>query len=137
MKHDKDIQITDAAMLAAADNYSPRHVSAAKIDLQDYMEKNFRRDYTMPQFARATGRSLSTFKRDFKRFSDLSPERWLTNRRLLAAYDLLRRDRRVSDVCFDVGFKNVSHFSAIFKKKFGKTPGQVRQLNSSKAEDEA
>jgi len=27
-----------------------------------------------------------------------------------------------------VGFKNVSHFSAIFKKKFGLTPGQVRKL---------
>ena len=88
----------------------------------------------MPEFARATGRSLSTFKRDFKKFTNLSPERWLTNRRLLAAHDLLRRDRRVSDVCFDVGFKNVSHFSAIFKKKFGVTPGQVRKQNTDAAE---
>ena len=98
-----------------------------KIDLQDFMEKHFRSDMSMNEFAKASGRSLSTFKRDFKRISQLSPERWLTDRRLHAAYELLRRGRRVTDACFDVGFKNVSHFSAIFKKKFGITPGQARK----------
>ena len=81
----------------------------------------------MSEFARVSGRSLSTFKRDFKKMSELSPERWLTDRRLRAALDLLKRGRRVSDACFDVGFKNVSHLSAIFKKKFGITPGEVRK----------
>ena len=98
-----------------------------KIDLGDFMEKNFRSDMSMTEFAQATGRSLSTFKRDFKKLSTLSPERWLTARRLRAAFDLLKRGQRVSDVCFDVGFKNVSHFSAIFKKKFGITPGEARK----------
>lgn len=98
-----------------------------KIDLHDFMEKNYRADLSMSEFARASGRSLSTFKRDFKKMSELSPERWLTDRRLRAAHELLKRGARVTDTCFDVGFKNVSHFSAIFKKKFGKTPGEVRK----------
>ena len=104
----------------------PVTIHNKKINLQDFMEKNFRSDMSMSEFALASGRSLSTFKRDFKKMSELSPERWLTDRRLRAAYDLLSKGRRVSDVCFDVGFKNVSHFSAIFKKKFGQTPGEVR-----------
>ena len=99
---------------------------AQKIDLKEFMEKNFRCDMSMSEFARSSGRSLSTFKRDFKKISELSPERWLTDRRLRAAFDLLKRGRRVSDACFDVGFKNVSHFSATFKKRFGITPGQAR-----------
>ena len=99
----------------------------SKIDLHDFMERNYRCDMSMTEFARASVRSLSTFKRDFKKMSELSPERWLTDRRLRASYDLLARGLRVSDVCFDVGFKNVSHFSAIFKKKFGCTPGEVRK----------
>ena len=98
-----------------------------KIDLKDFMEKNFKSDMSMSEYAQASGRSLSTFKRDFKKFSALSPERWITARRLTAALDLLRRRRRVTDVCFDVGFKNVSHFSAAFKKKFGVTPGDIRK----------
>jgi AraC-like DNA-binding protein len=100
---------------------------APKIDLKDFMEKNFKNDMSMSEFARASGRSLSTFKRDFKKMSDLSPERWLTDRRLRASYELLKRGHRVTDTCFDVGFKNVSHFSAIFKRKFGVTPGEVRR----------
>lgn len=102
-----------------------------KIDLQDFMEKNFRCDMSMGEFACASGRSLSTFKRDFKKMSELSPERWLTDRRLRASVELLKRGRRVSDVCFDVGFKNVSHFSATFKKKFGITPGEARRSRDS------
>jgi AraC-like DNA-binding protein len=105
----------------------PFNVPTRKIDLQDFMEKNFRCDMSMTEFARASGRSLSTFKRDFKKMSELSPERWLTDRRLRSAFELLKRGRRVSDACFDVGFKNVSHFSAIFKKKFGITPGEARK----------
>ncbi|MBO4906312.1 MAG: helix-turn-helix transcriptional regulator [Bacteroidaceae bacterium] len=132
MTDDRTYTNQEIALLAAADTPPPvKHASVRKIELKDYMEKNFRSDYSMTKFARATGRSLSTFKRDFKKFSDLSPERWLTNRRLLAAYDLLRRGRRVTDVCFDVGFKNVSHFSAIFKKRFNMTPSQVRKLGSA------
>lgn len=103
------------------------NAAARKIDLNDFMEKNFRSDMSMTEFAKASGRSLSTFKRDFKKMSELSPERWLTDRRLRAAFELLQRGRRVSDACFDVGFKNVSHFSAIFKKKFGITPGEARK----------
>lgn len=98
-----------------------------KIDLLDFMQKNYRLDYSMTEFAKASGRSLSTFKRDFRKISELSPERWLTDYRLRSAVELLRRGRRVSDACFDVGFKNVSHFSAIFKRKFGITPGEVRK----------
>ncbi len=126
---------TQDTLLSTTDEYAPRRVDSKKIDLEDFMERNFRSDLSMTEFARAAGRSLSTFKRDFKQFSTLSPERWLTNRRLLAAHDLLRRGRRVSDVCFDVGFKNVSHFSAIFKRKFGQTPGQVRKAQPADTED--
>lgn len=132
MNDDRTYTSQETSLLAAVENPPPvKHASVRKIELKEYMEKHFRCDYSMSEFARATGRSLSTFKRDFKKFSELSPERWLTNRRLLAAYDLLRRGRRVTDVCFDVGFKNVSHFSAIFKKRFNMTPCQVRKLGSA------
>ncbi len=129
---DTDLRTNPTAFEAlAADSTERRHGNsrATKIHLQDFMERNYRCDMSMTEFARASGRSLSTFKRDFKKMSELSPERWLTDRRLRASYDLLARGLRVSDVCFDVGFKNVSHFSAIFKKKFGCTPGEVRKAN--------
>ena len=110
-----------------------KNTTTQKIDLQSFMEKHYKSDMSMSEFAKASGRSLSTFKRDFKKMSALSPERWITNRRLIAAQELLKRGRRVTYVCFDVGFKNVAHFSAIFKKKFGMTPGSMRKIAQGNA----
>jgi hypothetical protein len=42
-----------------------------KIDLADYMEKNFMFNLPLEKFAYLTGRSLTTFKRDFSKISTL------------------------------------------------------------------
>lgn len=44
-----------------------------KIDILGFMEKNYAYDLTIEDIAHYTGRSLATFKRDFKKVSDLSP----------------------------------------------------------------
>lgn len=97
-----------------------------KIDIMDYLNKNYMYDLSIDDIATFTGRSLSTFKRDFKKISTLSPEKWLTQRRLQAAYEKLqRRDAIVSEVYLEVGFKNLSHFSTAFKKEFGVSPSSI------------
>lgn len=97
-----------------------------KIDLADYMEKNYMFNLPLEKFGYLTGRSLSTFKRDFKKIFDNSPQRWLTRKRLeLAHYELSRKKKRPAEVCYEVGFENLSHFSFAFKKQFGYAPGEV------------
>lgn len=60
-----------------------------KIDLEAYMNQNFTFNVSLDKFAKLTGRSLATIKRDFqKTFSD-SPGRWLTKKRLEEAHFLL------------------------------------------------
>lgn len=94
-----------------------------KIDIMEFMEKNYMNELSMDEIALYTGRSISTFKRDFKKCSKLSPQKWLVQRRLIAARDLIRRGRqKVSEICFDVGFKNLSHFSKVYKEAFGVSP---------------
>lgn len=94
-----------------------------KIDIVDFMEKNYMNDLTMKELAYYTGRSLATFKRDFKKVSSLTPQKWLIRRRLEAARELIqRRGRKVSEICFDVGFKNLSHFSKLYKETYGMAP---------------
>lgn len=46
-----------------------------KIDIMAFLEKNYMNDLTLRDIARFTGRSLSTFKRDFRALSDLTPQR--------------------------------------------------------------
>ena len=94
-----------------------------KIDIMEFMEKNYMNELSMEEMAYYTGRSLSTFKRDFRRYSDLTPQKWLIRRRLQAAHELIRKGgKKVSEICFDVGFKNLSHFSKAYKEAFGVPP---------------
>ena len=82
-------------------------------------------DLSVEEVAGFTGRSLATFKRDFKKVSPLSPQKWLIEKRLKVAYEKLRNEnKKVSDVYLEVGFKNLSHFSTAFKKQFGYAPSK-------------
>ncbi|WP_286883289.1 MULTISPECIES: helix-turn-helix domain-containing protein [Sphingobacterium] len=94
-----------------------------KIDLAGYMEKNFMFNLSLEKFGYLTGRSLTTFKRDFSKIFNLTPQRWLTKKRLeLAHYQFVEKRMKPIEVCYAVGFENLSHFSYAFKKHFGYTP---------------
>lgn len=94
-----------------------------KIDIFDFLNENYMYDLSMKEIALYTGRSLATFKRDFKKISDLSPQKWIMQKRLNVAYEKIKEGgEKIADVCFDVGFKNRSHFTTAFKKQFGFAP---------------
>ena len=94
-----------------------------KIDILDFMEENYTDDLTMDEIASFTGRSLATFKRDFSKVSDTSPQKWLIQKRLEKAHELIReKGIKVTEACYDVGFKNRSHFTTAFKKHYGYAP---------------
>ncbi len=96
-----------------------------KIDIMDFMDNNYMYDLTVEDIANYTGRSLATFKRDFKKISSLSPQKWLMEKRLKVAHDKINiGNKKISDVYLEVGFKNLSHFSTAFKKRFGYAPTQ-------------
>jgi AraC-like DNA-binding protein len=97
-----------------------------KIDLETFMQRHFRFNVSPAHFAQLTGRSLAGFKRDFEKIFQTSPGRWLQQRRLEEAHMLIREQgQRPSDVYLDVGFENLSHFSFVFKKRFGVSPSAL------------
>lgn len=108
------------------DNVLANFEEPGKIELTTYMEKNFMFNMPLEKFGYLTGRSLTTFKRDFKRAFNTTPQRWLTQKRLeLAHYQLLEKHRKPVDVCYETGFENLSHFSFAFKKHFGYAPTEL------------
>lgn len=97
-----------------------------KVDLVSYMEKNFMFNLPLEKFSYLTGRSLTTFKRDFSKAFHTTPQRWLTQKRLeLAHYQFVEKKKKPIDVCYEVGFENLSHFSYAFKKQFGYAPSAL------------
>lgn len=96
--------------------------------LTDVMESNFCFNLKIEEFAKLSHRSLSTFKRDFLNHYNTTPGRWLLGKRLdYAANLLLRNFSNISQVAFESGFEDHSHFSRAFKEKFGLAPSQYRQ----------
>ena len=97
-----------------------------KMDLEVYMNRNFRFNVPLERFAYLTGRSLSSFKRDFQQTFGSSPGQWLKKKRLNEAFfQIYHQHQRPSDVYLEVGFEDLSHFSFAFKKQFGKNPSDV------------
>jgi AraC-like DNA-binding protein len=80
-----------------------------------------------------TGRSLSTFKREFKAIFNTSPGKWIMKKRLDEAYFLLDKEHKKStDIYIDLGFEDLSHFSFVFKKEFGVSPSEVSRISVKK-----
>ncbi|MGM0588555.1 MAG: helix-turn-helix domain-containing protein [Bacteroidota bacterium] len=95
--------------------------------IQKVMEAHYRENVSLEQLAFLTGNSLSTFKRRFKEEYQTTPGEWIRQKRLQEAQYLLRSTRKnVTQVCYEVGFENVSHFVQSFKEKFGTTPKQFQ-----------
>lgn len=98
----------------------------------EVMEKNFMYDLKLPEYALLSNRSLASFKREFKNYYGTSPGKWLFEKRLNRAKRFLETSQKnISDIAFESGFRNVSHFSRIFKKQFGKSPVTYRNTISS------
>ena len=97
-----------------------------KINLEDFMNKNYKCDLSVEDFAHYTGRSLSTFKKDFAEIFHNTPSRWIVKRRLEEAKCLMEKlGKKPADVYLEVGFKNLSHFSTAFKREFGISPSGI------------
>ncbi len=100
----------------------------ARTDIQHVVEQYYTTPVTLPELAFLSGRSLSSFKRDFQQIYNISPAQWIRVRRLEKAKEMLQETvLPVNEICYSVGFENVSHFSRIFKNHYGYPPTQYRQ----------
>ena len=96
--------------------------------LQQVMEENFAYCLNLEQYANLCNMSLSSFKRNFQEKYNLSPGKWLSNKRLdLASHLLKTSDKPVNIVGFECGFEEPSSFIRAFKQRFSVTPLQYRE----------
>jgi AraC-like DNA-binding protein len=95
--------------------------------VSEIMESNFRYNLSIENYAELCHKSLSSFKREFHKQYKESPGKWLLNKRLEYSSVLLKNDNmNVSQIVFECGFEDLSHFSRAFKNKFGVSPTQFR-----------
>lgn len=94
-----------------------------KINIEEFMNRNFKFNVSVERFAYLTGRSLSAFKRDFKKIFKDTPNHWLVKKRLQEAHFLIeKKKQKPGEIYLDLGFETLQHFSFAFKKQFSLTP---------------
>ncbi len=99
----------------------------AKRNIRRLIDQYAISDLTVQDLASLSGRSISTFNREFKSLFGTTPKQWLIEQRMAHAYSLLSEKRlAVTEAAVEVGYSNVSHFIEAFKRKYGKTPHQIK-----------
>ncbi|WP_438464400.1 AraC family transcriptional regulator [Marinomonas sp. PE14-40] len=98
-----------------------------KRNIASLMLENYKNNLTVTDFADLSGRSLSTFNRDFKRKYGMSPKQWLIGQKITAANTLLENGMNVTNSALEVGYSNVSHFIKAYKSVYGRTPKEIKK----------
>ncbi|MDX1363673.1 MAG: AraC family transcriptional regulator [Arenibacter latericius] len=91
------------------------------------VESNVHSNLKLEEIAFLCNMSLSTFKRHFNSEYNVAPGKWLQDKRLQKAKDLLQEGNLTpSDIYLEIGYNNLSNFSTAFKNKFGFSPTDLK-----------
>lgn len=111
--------------IAARDADEGRPIRCAK----QYIQRHFAEPITLEEVAESTGFSVSYFSTLFKKETGEGFSKYLTRVRMEEAKILLRESQlSVAEVCRNVGYMDLKHFTHTFHKSTGLTPGEYRKL---------
>lgn len=88
------------------------------------MEARHAEPLSLSLVARETGMSVYHFARVFSELVGRSPHQFLVEVRLTAAAARLRAGASVTETCYAVGFRSLSHFTTSFRRRFGVRPSE-------------
>jgi len=102
-----------------------RHLLRAR----DLADSRYAEAIGVEEMAAAAGLSKAHFSREFRRTFGESPYVYLLTRRLERAAALLRNtDHSVAEICLEVGLQGVGSFTTSFKRMYGMTPTEYRDV---------
>lgn len=107
-------------------------VHSEQIDsILQHLHRHFDHSLEMAAIAHWQGMTPSTFSRFFKRATGDNFVVFVRRLRIEAACRLLlENEQSVSDICFRVGYGNISNFNRHFKRLIGTTPRNYRQASA-------
>jgi AraC-like DNA-binding protein len=93
------------------------------------VENNIINKLSIKELSFLANMSTSSFKRAFKKHFQSSPGKWFQEKRLEhAAFLLINKSKRPSDIYQEIGYENLSNFTQAFKIKFGVTPKKYQTV---------
>lgn len=103
------------------------NIDTVKENFEQIVYNHIFKNISIEELARATNRSLTAFKKEFRRIFAIPPHKWFIRQRLMHARLLLiSTSLSVSEIGGECTFPNTSHFIKLFKKEYGMTPAAYR-----------
>jgi AraC family transcriptional regulator, exoenzyme S synthesis regulatory protein ExsA len=94
-----------------------------KSSFHKIIEANIYTNLSLSEIAFLTNMSLSTFKRHFNKEYQANPGKWLQQKRLARAKEILDKgEKKPSEIYLEYGYNNLSNFSIAYKNEFGYSP---------------
>ncbi len=94
----------------------------------EFMNKNYKRVFSMPEIAEAVGLSVSRFNEKFKEETGLTPADYLNRLRCDKAMEMLSSGKHsVTETSFNTGFSSTQYFAKVFRKYTGKNPASFKK----------
>ena len=108
----------------------PAFMSAGINRALAYINDHLTEPFTEADLAAIAGRSTGAFSRGFRRHTGMALVQYVNRLRINLACQLLMREpgRSITDICFAVGFGNVSNFNRQFLARKGMPPSRFRAL---------
>ncbi|TMV47207.1 helix-turn-helix domain-containing protein [Paenibacillus mesophilus] len=104
-----------------------------------FLETAFNEDLSLDAMEKELHLSKQYMSKIFRENTGMTIFDYLYRRRVDHAKRLLHMQKEcsITDICFQAGFKNVSHFSRLFKERVGMTPENYRRLVKPELPDQA
>jgi AraC-like DNA-binding protein len=105
------------------------HSRASQLDeIFTYVRNNFQEDIPLSKISEKANMTEPSFCRFFKKNTNKTFIEFLNEFRITHACKLLSdTDMSITDICFECGFNNFSHFNNFFKRVTGKSPSEYRK----------
>ena len=94
----------------------------------NFVKTNFKEEITLQEIADLVSMTIPSFCRYFKKITNKTFTQFVNEYRLVHASKLLAEQTlSITEVCFECGFNNFSHFNKLFKAFTGHSPSQYRK----------
>lgn len=103
-------------------------ITTRQANLKEVVRTHLFSNLSVNELATLTARSVSSFKREFQLLFKDSPANYIKEKKLEKEENLLKHsDYSISEICFQIGFKDISHFTRAFRKRNQLTPSVYRK----------
>lgn len=97
-------------------------------EITDVVLADFSKISSVTDLSRACNYSVSYIHRLFKENLNITPYRFITDKKLAEAKKALQSGKNITETCEYAGFENYNNFITLFKKKFNITPKKYQQM---------